>query len=244
MDTTAPTKLLVICTANKLRSQTMEAMLQQTPGFELRSAGTNPCLQGRPITRQDINWCDQLVIFESFHWKELHRRFPGLKKPILNFDIPDEYEAFDPALMVFLKARFALYFDARLRDPSCNQGGDRGGDRTDGEAATTLARGAVNDGGDGVGLGGGTGPDAVGVISGTDSVHPDAVISPVVASSPVALALLRGKVIAMTKLGGGTNETHLIEFADGRKAVWKPVSGEAAHRRRTRTSSRDSCKIE
>ena len=71
MDTTAPTKLLVICTANRLRSVTLAAMLQQTPGFEVRSAGTHPHLHGRPITRKDINWADQLVIFEPFHLKEL-----------------------------------------------------------------------------------------------------------------------------------------------------------------------------
>lgn len=119
MDTTAPTKLLVICTANRLRSKTMEAMLRQTPGFEVRSAGTHPALHGRPIMRKDINWCDRLVIFEAFHLQELLRRFPALarKKPILNFDIPDEYQAYEPTLIAFLKARFALYFDTPLEDP-------------------------------------------------------------------------------------------------------------------------------
>lgn len=51
-----------------------------------------------------------------------------------------------------------------------------------------------------------------------------------VASSPEALALLHGVVIRCEKLPGGKNASYLIEFADGRKAVWKPVSGEAAHR--------------
>ena len=119
MDATAPTKLLVICTANRLRSVTLAAMLRGTPGFEVRSAGTHPHAHGRPITRQDINWADRLIIFESFHLKELHRRFPRLaaKKPILNFDIPDEYQAYDPTLIAFLKTRFALYFDTPLADP-------------------------------------------------------------------------------------------------------------------------------
>ena len=78
----------------------MEAMLRETPGFAVRSAGTHPHVHGRVITRQDLRWCDQVILFEPFHLKELHRRFPRLaaKKPILNFDIPDEYEAFDPAL--------------------------------------------------------------------------------------------------------------------------------------------------
>ena len=100
MGTTAPTKLLVICTANRLRSPTLHAMLEQTPGFEVRSAGTHPHVHGRPITRTDLQWADQLVIFEPFHRTELIRRFPTLvkRKTILNFDIPDEYEAFDPAL--------------------------------------------------------------------------------------------------------------------------------------------------
>ena len=119
MDTT-PLKLLVICTANRLRSKTLEAMLAQTPGFEVRSAGTHPHAHGRPITRTDLAWADRVVIFEPFHRRELLRRFVTLArtKPIVDFAIPDEYPAFDPALIAFLKERFALYFNTPLADPS------------------------------------------------------------------------------------------------------------------------------
>lgn len=123
MGTTAPTKLLVICTANRLRSKTLEAMLARTPGFEVRSAGTHPHGHGRPITRTDIRWADRLVIFEPFHRRELLRRFFPLArtKPIVDFAIPDEYPAFDPALIALLKERFALYFETPLADPSEGQ---------------------------------------------------------------------------------------------------------------------------
>ena len=102
-----------------MRSKTLEAMLRETPGFEVRSAGTHPHGNGRPITRTDLAWADRLVIFEPFHRRELLRRFFPLArtKPIVDFAIPDEYEAFDPALVALLKERFAVYFDVPLADP-------------------------------------------------------------------------------------------------------------------------------
>jgi predicted protein tyrosine phosphatase len=121
-DTTAttPTKILVICTGNRCRSKTCEAMLRNTPGFEARSAGTHPVLHGRPITREDLTWADTVLVFEQFHITELERQHgPSMltEKPIINLSIPDEYPPYDAALIHFLKERFALYFETPLADP-------------------------------------------------------------------------------------------------------------------------------
>jgi predicted protein tyrosine phosphatase len=119
MDHPRPTKLLCICTANRCRSVTLEAMLRATPGFDARSAGTHPVWHGRPITPEKLAWADKIILFEPFHLKVVLARFPALAhtKPILDFSIPDEYLPYDPSLIAFLKARFARYFDTPLADP-------------------------------------------------------------------------------------------------------------------------------
>ena len=119
MNNTTPRKILCLCSANRCRSKTLEAMLKETPGFEARSAGTHPVAHGRALMQEDLDWADQIILFEHVHLKELANRFPAIinTKPIVNLDIPDEFPPYVQELIAILKERFALWFETPLADP-------------------------------------------------------------------------------------------------------------------------------
>jgi len=112
MDTTAPTKCLILCTANRCRSKTLEALLNATPGFIAKSAGTHPIGDGRAITQEDLLWASTIIVFERRHVKHLRNHFWTLfpTLPITLFDIPDEYEPYDPELIRLLREQCQTTF--------------------------------------------------------------------------------------------------------------------------------------
>lgn len=102
----APTRLLCVCTGNRCRSKSLEAMAHATPGVEARSAGTHPVFEGRDILEDDLRWADYVVVFEEQHVRTIHSRFKRLAKKlrIINLDVPDRYAPLDRALIPLLQA--------------------------------------------------------------------------------------------------------------------------------------------
>lgn len=101
-------KILVVCTANLQRSPTLEAMLNNTPGFEAKSAGTHPPPDRVKLTQALVQWADQIVVFEPEHrriiksrfWRDRHRLI------IHCLDVPDDFLAFSPELIQILQDRW------------------------------------------------------------------------------------------------------------------------------------------
>lgn len=112
-------KVLAICSANRCRSITLEAMLNATPGCEARSAGTHPIPAGRSITETDLRWADHIVVFEREHVRAIKRRFRSLFTTlhVVNLDIEDRYAPFDPALIEQLKDTLAEHWGITLGVP-------------------------------------------------------------------------------------------------------------------------------
>jgi len=103
-------KLLFICSQNRLRSPTAEAVFSDWPGIEVMSAGTNSDATV-PVSSDLIEWADVLVVMEQVHKSKLSKKFRDhLKnKRIVVLGIPDDYEYMQPELVQLLKAIVPRY---------------------------------------------------------------------------------------------------------------------------------------
>ena len=116
-DRTRSTKLLFVCSRNRKRSLTAEKLLEGTPGFEVRSAGTQP---GARIvdTTGHVGWADIVFVMEKSHLAKLRARFPEAleSKRVVVLHIPDYYEFMQPELADELRARLGEHVDLGWQD--------------------------------------------------------------------------------------------------------------------------------
>jgi predicted protein tyrosine phosphatase len=100
-----PQKLLFICSQNRLRSLTAEAMYQGFPGYAVRSAGTEPSARIW-VNQGHIGWADWIFVMEKKLGRILREKFGEAMdgKKIICLQIEDIYRYMDPALIDELKA--------------------------------------------------------------------------------------------------------------------------------------------
>lgn len=105
-----PRKILFLCSQNKLRSPTAEAIFADTPGIEVDSAGLNHDAEV-PLSAEQLEWADTILLMEKAQQNRLTRHFGAyLKgKRIAVLNIPDEYECMDPVLISLLRKKCAPY---------------------------------------------------------------------------------------------------------------------------------------
>ncbi len=109
-----PTKLLFICSRNRFRSLTAEKIFGDVPGFQVRSAGTQP--EARVVvTEGHVGWADVILMMEKSHLQKLRRKFGSALdgKRIVTLHIPDDYQFMQQELIDELQTRVALYLDLR-----------------------------------------------------------------------------------------------------------------------------------
>ena len=103
-------RILFLCSQNKLRSPTAEAVFSSYPGIEVDSAGLNNDALV-PLSSEQIEWADIVIVMERSHQNRLNRKFRdvlrGKRVAVLN--IPDEYDYMEPSLVKLLKIRCAQY---------------------------------------------------------------------------------------------------------------------------------------
>ncbi len=107
----APLKLLFICSRNKMRSLTAERIFSGVPGWQVRSAGTQPGARV-VVTEGHVGWADVIFVMEKSHLNRLRAKFPeacGGKK-IITLRIPDDYEFMQPELVDELRAKVEAHF--------------------------------------------------------------------------------------------------------------------------------------
>jgi predicted protein tyrosine phosphatase len=99
-------RLLFICSQNKLRSPTAEAVFSGVAGFHVDSAGLNHDAIV-PLTPEQVCWADVIFVMENAHRNKRQRKFKrqlnGQRLIVLG--IPDDYGYMDPALVGRLKAK-------------------------------------------------------------------------------------------------------------------------------------------
>jgi predicted protein tyrosine phosphatase len=99
-------KLLFICSRNRLRSPTAEAVFSVYEGLEVESAGLAPDAE-TPLSSETIQWADIIFVMERSYRSKLSKRFqPWLKgKRVICLDIPDQYEYMSPDLVALLEEK-------------------------------------------------------------------------------------------------------------------------------------------
>jgi predicted protein tyrosine phosphatase len=99
-------RVLFICSQNKLRSPTAEAVFATWPGIETDSAGLNQDAIVA-IDPEQIDWADLIFVMEKAHRTKLSKRFRKHLhgKRIVCLDIPDDYDFMQPELVALLEAK-------------------------------------------------------------------------------------------------------------------------------------------
>lgn len=102
--------LLFVCSENRLRSPTGEAVFSQYEGINAIGAGTNADSE-TPVSGDLIEWADTIFVMESTHRNKVSKKFkPLLKgKKLACLDIPDNYACMDPELIRILKSRVSRH---------------------------------------------------------------------------------------------------------------------------------------
>ena len=97
-------KILFVCSQNKLRSPTGEAVFGAGPELDVRSAGLNNDAE-IPLGAEDVEWADIIFVMEQVHKKKLRKRFKAILKSqkLVCLGIPDNYEYMDPELVEIFK---------------------------------------------------------------------------------------------------------------------------------------------
>ncbi len=98
-------KVLFICNQNQNRSKTAELLFKKH--YETKSAGL---YNEHPVTQEQIEWADTIVVMEDQQRTELSKRFPRhyLQKRIISLDIPDMYIKDQPELVQELRKKIKL----------------------------------------------------------------------------------------------------------------------------------------
>jgi predicted protein tyrosine phosphatase len=99
------TRVLFVCSQNRLRSPTAARIFADHEGLEVASAGVSPDADN-PLTSEIVEWADIIFVMEKAHRNRLRKRFKASLRNvrIVCLNIPDEYEFMDPVLVRLLSA--------------------------------------------------------------------------------------------------------------------------------------------
>lgn len=102
--------LLFICSQNKLRSPTAEAVFAGAPGIDVDSAGLNNDAVVS-LSPEQVEWADLIFVMEKTHREKLIRKYKRHlhRQRVIVLGIPDNYEYMDPVLVEFLKTKVRPY---------------------------------------------------------------------------------------------------------------------------------------
>lgn len=100
------TRVLFLCSQNRMRSPTAEQVFARHPGIECASAGLNRDADN-PLTAELVEWAELIFVMEHQHETMLSARYGQQLggKRIVCLDIPDNYAYMDPALIALLRSR-------------------------------------------------------------------------------------------------------------------------------------------
>jgi predicted protein tyrosine phosphatase len=100
------TRVLFVCTSNRLRSPTAETLFRGWPGLEVSSAGLDAAAT-RVLDQDIIGTADVIFVMERHHRDKTRKRFRAVlgQPPVYVLGIPDEYERDQPELIALLKER-------------------------------------------------------------------------------------------------------------------------------------------
>ena len=102
--------LLFVCSENRLRSPTAEAVFSEYSGINAISAGTNSDAE-TTVSGDLIEWADSILVMEQSHRNKVPKKFRNLLKgkKLVYLDIPDNYNCMQPELIKILKLKVPRY---------------------------------------------------------------------------------------------------------------------------------------
>jgi predicted protein tyrosine phosphatase len=102
--------LLFVCSENRLRSPTAEAVFSKYPGINAIGAGTNADAE-TTVSGDLIQWADVVFVMEKSHRNKISKKYKELLKGkrLVCLDIPDVYECMQPELIKLLEAKVPKY---------------------------------------------------------------------------------------------------------------------------------------
>lgn len=100
------TRVLFICSQNRLRSPTAEQVFADRPDLECSSAGTNHDAEN-PLTAELVDWAELMFVMEQQHKRKLSSKFQKQLrgKRVVCLGIPDDYQFMQPELVELLHRR-------------------------------------------------------------------------------------------------------------------------------------------
>ena len=100
------TRILFVCSQNRLRSPTAEQTFADRPGLECSSAGTNRDAEN-PLTAELVEWAEVVFVMEQQHKRKVASKFQRQLngKRVICLGIPDDFEFMQPELVALLKKR-------------------------------------------------------------------------------------------------------------------------------------------
>lgn len=106
------TKILFVCSRNRLRSATAEKIYEHMQEYDVRSAGTDKGARIR-ITAGHIGWADWIFVMEKRHLRLIQDKYMDelQAKRIVCLNVPDEYDFMDRELVLLLQSLLSEYID-------------------------------------------------------------------------------------------------------------------------------------
>ena len=103
-------KLLFICSENRLRSPTAEALFSEYEGVEAIGAGTNNDAE-TTVSGDLIEWADVILVMEKSHRNKVSKKYKELlkNKKLVCLNIPDNYDYMQPELIRLLETKLPKY---------------------------------------------------------------------------------------------------------------------------------------
>ncbi len=100
------THVLFLCSRNRLRSPTAEAVFATWPGIETDSAGLAPDAD-TPVSADHLAWAELIFVMERAHQAKLQKRFAAQLrgKRVVCLGIPDNYTFMQPELVALLERK-------------------------------------------------------------------------------------------------------------------------------------------
>lgn len=99
---------MFVCTGNRDRSPTAEALFRNTDGFEVKSAGVASNANTR-ITKESIQWADLIFVMEKWHKQELISIDKVAQDKIRVLNIPDIFHNGDSELKQLFETKMQPY---------------------------------------------------------------------------------------------------------------------------------------
>ena len=107
-----PTRVLFVCSRNRIRSLTAERMFAGVPGYDVRSAGTEPGARVR-VTPGLIGWAEAIFVMEPAHRRILQEKFADelVGRWLVVLHVPDEFEYLDDELLEVLRGTLGPWLE-------------------------------------------------------------------------------------------------------------------------------------